>query len=147
MTDSYGSKEDRYPPSVLFERLRSLELKPDDYAVFGSGPLAIRGLLDHVGDLDIITRGSAWDTVMTMGEIVMYGEDVTVDLGNGLTFGRSWAYGDFDIDQLIDEAETIQGIRFAQMSAVVEFKRIAARPKDLEHLELLAHAGLIQTID
>ncbi len=143
MTDAVGSKENRYPPSLLFERLRALKLNPDHHAVFGSGPLAIRGLMDEVGDLDILTRGPAWDQVRAIGEVVMYGDDVTIDLGNGLTFGRSWAYGDFDIDKLIDEAETIRGIRCVQLSAVVEFKRIARRPKDLQHLELLEQRGLI----
>ncbi len=39
---------------VLFDRLRTLSLPEGSFAVFGSGPLAIRGLIDEIGDLDII---------------------------------------------------------------------------------------------
>ncbi len=128
---------------VLFERLRALELPVDDFAVFGSGPLAIRGLIDIVGDLDVITRGSAWDAVKDLGSVVMYGDDMTVDFGNGLTFGRGWDFGVFDIEQLITDAEVIEGLPFVRLGAVYEYKRLANRPKDLRHLELMRAEGLV----
>lgn len=131
-----------YPPETLFARLRLLSLNRGEFAIFGSGPLAVRGLLPMVSDLDILVRGESWDRVKELGAIVMYGDDETVDLFNGLTFGRSWAYGTFDIDALIDEAEIIGGLPFVQLASVVEFKQIARRPKDLEHLALLESAGI-----
>ncbi len=130
--------------TLLFERLRAIELPPDSYAVFGSGPLAIRGLIVEVGDLDVVVRQVAWERVKDQGEVTMHGDHATVDLGNGLTFGRSWAYGDFDIAQLIATAEMIEGLPFVRLESVVEYKLIAARPKDLRHLELLSEAGLIE---
>ncbi len=120
-----------------------MELPPNSYAVFGSGPLAAHRLIDDVGDLDVIVRDVAWDRVKDIGTIVMYGNDPVVDLGNGLTFGRSWAYGDIDVGQLIEDAETIDGLPFVQLKAVVAYKRIAGRPKDLRHIELIESAGLI----
>ena len=128
---------------VLFERLRALNLPVEEHAVFGSGPLAVRGLLSTVGDLDVLCRGSAWEIVSDLGSVVMYGQDRTIDLGNGLTFGTSWAYGDFDVPLLIDEAEVIDGIPFVRLDHVIEFKRIAGRPKDLLHIRLLEEAGYV----
>jgi hypothetical protein len=127
----------------LFDQLRAMQLQPGTYAVFGSGPLAAHRLIDDVGDLDVIVRDAAWDRVKRIGTIVMYGDDPVVDLGNGLTFGRSWAYGDVDIDQLIEEAVEIDGLPFVRLDAVVAYKRIARRPKDLRHIELMESAGLI----
>jgi hypothetical protein len=144
---SYHSRESEYPADLLFERLRALDPNSGDYAVFGSGPLAIRGLIDRVGDLDIICRGAVWGRVKTLGTTIMYGENEVVDLGTGLTFGTSWGYGDFDVDQLIDDAETIEGLEFVRLGAVVEFKRIASRPKDLEHLRLMEDNGLLGAED
>jgi len=128
--------------SELFEALRRLALPSGHYAVFGSGPLAIRGLIEEVSDLDVITRGPAWAAVEGLGTTVMYGEIRTVDLGNGLTFGRSWAFGGFDIDRLIDEAEVIDGLPFVRLGPVLEYKRIAGRPKDLLHIAAVEDAGL-----
>jgi hypothetical protein len=129
--------------SVLFDRLRAMDLPPGSYAVFGSGPLAAHGLIDEVGDLDVIVRDSAWSRVKQLGTVVMHGDDPVVDLGNGLTFGRSWAYGNFDIEQLIEDAQMIDGLPFVRLEAVLEYKRIAGRPKDLRHIELMESAGLI----
>lgn len=120
-----------------------MALPPGSYAVFGSGPLAAHGLIDEVGDLDIIVVDAAWGRVKHLGTIEMHGDDPVVDLGNGLTFGRSWAYGDFDIERLIQDAETIDGLPFVRLETVLEFKRIAARPKDLRHIELVERSGLI----
>ena len=132
-----------YRPELLFDRLRMLDLPIGQYAVFGSGPLAVRGLLEELGDLDVICRGPTWKMVRQLGKVVMQGEDETIDLGNGLTFGTSWAYGDFDIDALIDGAEFIKGLPFVQLDAVVEFKRLAGRDKDLEHISLVEESGLL----
>ena len=127
----------------LFNRLRALDLPNRSFAVFGSGPLAAHGVIDKVGDLDVITRDEAWDVVEQLGTVVMYGDDAVVDLGDGLTFGRSWAYGNVDIERLIDDAELIDGLPFVQLAAVVAYKRIAGRPKDLRHIELMESAGLV----
>lgn len=132
-----------YPAGVLFDRLRALRLTPGEYAIFGSGPLAIRGLVDTVHDLDVIVRGETWERVRALGVVDIKAGDETVDLGNGLSFGRSWGYGNFDIDALIDNAETIEGLPFVRLAAVIEFKRVAGRPKDHEHLRVLENAGLV----
>ena len=120
-----------------------MELPPGTYAVFGSGPLAAHGLIDDIGDLDVIVRYVAWDRVRGIGTIVMHGNDQVVELDNGLTFGRSWAYGDVDIDQLIEDAEIIDGLPFVRLDAVLAYKRIAGRPKDVKHIALMERAGLI----
>jgi hypothetical protein len=135
--------EVEFPAELLFDRLRALELTPGEYAVFGSGPIAVRGLIDTVRDLDVIVRGETWQQVRALGVVVMKGEDATVDLGNGLTFGTSWGYGVFDIEKLIDHAEIMEDLPFVTLDAVIEFKKIADRPKDREHLKLLQMAGLV----
>ncbi len=125
----------------LFDLLRSLELPIGDHAVFGSGPLLVRGVIQEANDLDVISRGRAWDQAVAAGEVVRLPEDGAeiVSCFRGLvTVGRSWAYGDVDIDHLIDTAEVIDGIPFVRLEHVVAFKELARRPKDLDHLDRLA---------
>ena len=129
--------------AALFDRLRAMELPPGSYVVFGSGPLAAHGIIDELGDLDVIIAEEAWDRVQALGLVVMHGDDPVIELGNGLSFGRSWAYGDVDVEYLIEDAEMIDGLPFVRLDAVVAYKRIAGRPKDLRHIELMESAGLI----
>jgi hypothetical protein len=124
----------------LLDRLRDLGLPAGHFAVFGSGPLLVRGIIDDVGDLDVLVKRTAWERVGRMGTLVEIEEGVMiVSLDDGaLTFGRSWAYGDFDIDELIDTADVIEGLPFVRLEHVIAFKQAANRPKDREHLTLLA---------
>jgi predicted nucleotidyltransferase len=125
----------------LFDLLRSLYLAEGDYAVFGSGPLIVRGVIEATNDLDILSRGIAWATAAAAGELVELREHgvTVVSLFDGaITVGTEWAIGDFDVDELIDTAEMIDGIPFVRLEHVVAYKRLAGRPKDLEHLKLLA---------
>ncbi len=122
----------------ILDELRALQLPANDHAVFGSGPLLVRGIIDAVSDLDVLCRGAAWDMVQRLAdsETVEYGARV-VSVG-AISFGTTWGLGDFDIDRLIGEAEMIEGVPFVRLEHVVAYKKFAARPKDLSHLELVA---------
>ena len=55
-----------------------------------------------------------------------------------VTIGNTWAYGEFDIDELIDTAEDIDGFPCVLLEHVVAYTRAAGRPKDREHREVIA---------
>ena len=124
----------------LLEQVRKLDLPPGDFAIYGSGPMLVRGIIEQVNDIDIICRGDAWRQAQTLGRLKYLDEYAlhVVSIDNGLiTFGTSWGIGDFDIDELIDSADQIRGLPFVRLQYVSDYKRIARRPKDLLHLELL----------
>ncbi len=129
------------PNPDLFDLLRSLDLPAGDYAVFGSGPLIVRGVIEPANDLDVVSRGAAWAAALKLGQLVdlpKHGVTITTFFDGALTVGTEWAFGDFDIDELIDTAEMIDGIPFVRLEHVVAYKQIARRAKDVEHLERLA---------
>jgi hypothetical protein len=118
--------------------LRSLDLPPGDYAVFGSGPLLVRGIIARAGDLDVICRGAAWEAAQHLGPAADQEGVPVVSLCGGLvTLGVRWAVGEVNVSHLIDTAEVIEGLPFVRLEHVVAYKRIADRPKDREHLRLL----------
>ena len=128
----------------LFDLLRSLELPVGDYAIFGSGPLIVRGWVEPSNDLDILCRGRAWDEALRVGELVHLEEwnvDVVEVDDGAITIGRRWAIGEFDVDDLIDTAELIAGLPFVELRYVAAYKRIADRPKDRRHLEIMERRG------
>jgi hypothetical protein len=122
----------------LFRYVRDLYLPVGDYAIFGSGPMIVRGIVSGTNDLDIVCRGEAWNMACDTGN-VSYDERHDVSLAshcNGrVTFGKRWAIGTFDIDELIDSAEIIDGLPFVQLKHVVAYKELRASAKDLLHLE------------
>ncbi len=129
---------------TLLETVKELNLIAGDYAIFGSGPLLVRGIIADVNDIDVICRDAAWRQAQELGELVYLDNYdvhvVSIDEGR-ITIGTSWGIGHFDVDQLIDTAEDICGLPYVRLKYVVEYKRIAARPKDIAHLDLLHAAG------
>ena len=77
----------------LFDLLRSLDLPAGDYAVFGSGPLIVRGLIEAGNDLDVISRGAAWDRARQVGDLEhlpAYDVEVVNCFGGEITIGTRW---------------------------------------------------------
>ena len=130
----------------LFNYVIQLGLPQDDFAIFGSGPLIVRGVIPFANDLDIICRNDAWETVRTAGRPHFLPEyDTTVvSMENGaITFGTAWGIGQFDINTLIDTAEILGGLPFVKLQYVIEYKKIRGLPKDLSHIEAAKNAGFL----
>lgn len=124
----------------LFDLLRELRLPRGDYVIFGSGPLAIRGVIATAADLDVVCRGAAWEAVCALAppkSVPPWDVELVSLHDDRLTFGTTWAVGDVDVDDLIDTAEWIDDLPFARLERVIAYKRLLLRPKDLEHLAAL----------
>ncbi len=119
----------------LFNRLRDLHLPKGEYAIFGSGPLGVRGLHD-CHDLDIIVTQKIYQDYKSRPE---WTEKVTLSgstyLDNSsLELYHDWKPGTWNIAQLIHEAEIIDDLPFVQLKHVIEWKKLNGRAKDIEHL-------------
>lgn len=128
----------------LFELLRALRLPAKDYAIFGSGPLIVRGVIPASNDLDVLCRGSAWEAVCALAPprvVAPWGVELVSLYEDRLTFGTTWAIGDVDVDDLIETAERHLGLPFVRLEHVIAYKKLSGRPKDLAHLDALARHG------
>lgn len=126
-----------------FQELLSLHLPTSDYAIAGSGPLFARGLIASVGDLDVVARGEAWRRAVALGPVEdapEAGVHRVVLLDGRVEVLDGWYPQVWDIDELIDGAEIIDGFRFVPLHVVEWTKGRSRRPKDREHLRLLASA-------
>ena len=122
--------------------LHTIGLPCGDFAVCGSGPLLVRGIIDDAADLDILARGAAWEQATSKGELVYLPDhDITIaSFFNGaVTVGDRWAIGSFSVDELIDSADIIAGVPFVGLEHVRSYKRTSGRPKDIKHLEKMDH--------
>jgi hypothetical protein len=102
----------------LMDKLKDYNLDSEDYAVFGSAPLVITGMIDDVNDLDVIIRPSKW-------EFNDEGEYRT----KYIEFFNNWP--EYDIDDLIDNHSFVyNGVRFINPKKVIEYKKSLKRNKD-----------------
>ncbi len=149
-THQFVSHSDLYPtwrlgyrPCMdvsLFDRLRQLHLRPDGYAIFGSGPLAIRNIIPACNDLDILCKQDVWDVVSREGVLKFLPDyDVTVAsfFDGAISFGTEWGIGNFNVIELIETAEMIDSLPFVRLEYVVRYKTIRSSATDLQHLSAL----------
>ena len=123
----------------LLNELLRLELHAEDYAVFGSAPLFVAGLKESLRDVDVIARGTAWEQIQDLARRGILGGPQATPSGRGsmywhreerIEFFDSWTTGYVDIDELIDDAETIDGIPFVRVGDVLRWKAMSGREKD-----------------
>ncbi len=117
----------------FLDELKALDLPPGSFAIFGSGPLAVRGWRE-AKDLDIIVRKPVWDRLSERYP--------TNEKGNGILIGHVEAFADWkpwfdDASMLIDTAEIIDGLPFVRLEHVISWKKSMGREKDLKDLELI----------
>jgi hypothetical protein len=124
----------------LLDEVRALGLPAGHFVLFGSAPLLVRGIVPAAGDVDVLVRGPAWDAAKAIGPVVRlspYDVEVVRLLDGRIEIGTVWGIGTVDVDELINTAETIDGLPFAGLAHVRAYKELADRPKDREHLRLL----------
>ncbi len=124
----------------IFNKLITLGLPTEDFAIFGSGSMFAHGLKDLGHDIDIVARGQAWEKATTLATPVAArsGNALVVELFEGeIEIFNSWGPGEWNINELIDNAEVVEGVRFVQLEQVLKWKKMMNRPKDVEHIALI----------
>lgn len=113
-------------------KLKKLNLPIDKYAVFGSGPIAIRGIRDSK-DIDVIVKQDLWREL-----IKKYPKENKDLIKIGLIeFSPEWFPEFKNINELIDNADVLNGIRFVKLKYVLEWKKKKAREKDKRDVKLI----------
>lgn len=124
----------------LFNQLMELNLPEGKYAIFGSGPLAVREIREN-RDLDLIVTEELFNEYLNNSNWELKRlEDGNEYLKNNnfeIEFYKNWAPGDWDVKKLIKEAEIINGLPFVKLEEVLRWKKIKGREKDLKDIELI----------
>jgi hypothetical protein len=122
----------------FLSELHDLALPAGDHALFGSGPLLVRGWIDEVGDLDVFARGAAWEKATAHGKLVPLPDGVEIAyVGEGVTVLPGWPFGPTSMDRMIDTAEMIDQVPCVRLEHIVAYMRRFDRPKDRERLRII----------
>lgn len=126
----------------LLKYLRDINLPADQFAIFGSGPLAARGLRD-CRDLDIVVTEELWKELLknyfpdteNQEKIILHRSRTTGE--TEIEAFRNWRPIFSDVNSLIDSADIIDGVRFVNLENVKKWKTEMGREKDKADLELI----------
>lgn len=133
----------------LIAQLLEFDLDPDDFLIFGSGPLLAHGVRDVIHDLDIVARGAAWEWARASGSPstgVISGTPAARFGGGKIVFFDRWIAPDenknspyWGADALIERAVIHDELRlrFASLHDVLVYKENLKRPKDIEDIKAI----------
>lgn len=114
------------------DSLKKLNLPKDKFAIFGSGPLAVREIRD-TRDLDIIVKPELWNDLAKKYTLKKHN---LIVIGN-IEIYRDWLPWFDDANMLIDDADIIGGFRFVKLKYLLEWKKAMNREKDRNDIKLI----------
>jgi len=109
----------------LLKKLKTYNLNPNDYVVYGSAPLAVAGYIDDVNDLDVVIKPESWP----FGRVGHYDD-------GEIEFFMEWKPGDGTMQSANDliifhtMRQPYEGHYFVEPKKVIEYKRNLMRSKD-----------------
>jgi hypothetical protein len=107
------------------DELRSLDFPVDEYAIFGSGPLAVRGIRAN-RDIDILVSNEIWNRFSKENT-------GTNKIKRGhIEICQDWKPYFSDSSVLIDDSELIGDFRYVKLSYVLEWKEQSKVKQDRE---------------
>jgi len=111
----------------LLNQLQSLNLPSDQFAVFGSGPLGVRGLRP-INDLDLIVTAELWEVLAERYSVISHDHGLKkIQIGD-IEILDGWYPEVSSVEQLIAEADVFDGVRFVRLHSVLEWKRLRGNP-------------------
>ncbi len=127
-----GVKEDNSKFKKNLSILKKLKLPTEEYALFGSSPLAIHGIRDSE-DIDIIVKTRLWDELVKKYPP----ENEKLIKIKSIEIYKNWLPWIDDINKLINDAEIIGGVRFVKLNYVLDWKKAFGREKDIKDIQLI----------
>ena len=102
----------------LLDILSQYNLPKGKYAIFGSAPLLVSGMIDNINDLDVIVKPKYWP----FGEKDSYRTEE-------IEFFKSWP--GFNVNDLINNHSfNYKGFKFINPDKVLDYKKELKRDKD-----------------
>jgi len=122
----------------LLRELKALNLPPDQFAIFGSGPLGIRGIRE-INDLDLVVLPELWQELAKkypVKKIKIDPKRYKAFLSKNIEVASKPMFG-FKAREMIESADIIDDIRFVNLETTIEWKKKAGREVDLRDIKLI----------
>lgn len=124
---------------IIIDRIKALNLPPDQYVVIGSGILDALNLR-HAKDIDISTTKKLHQRLRQSGkweEKTKYDKVFLVSDGVEINPQLNWDKYPTTTEEAIESAMIINGVPFLNIEETIKFKTALGRPKDLADIKLL----------
>ena len=122
----------------LIDKVKKLNFPLGKYALFGSAQMCLRGLrecknIDIIVTSDLYTK-LKFEPIWNVAIVKSGSESLNFE---NIEIFRDWKPGDWNIKELIDKAEKIEGVPFVRIENVLKWKQLMNREKDIKDIETI----------
>lgn len=110
------------------DTLKELNIPKDDFVIYGSAPMVLRGLKEKNNDLDVLVRDSLWDMLSVKYPNNVNGDYIDI---NGVSFTHTDKNFLGNIDEVIKNSDIIDGYHIL---SILETKRWKEKVGGERHL-------------
>lgn len=110
------------------DALKELNIPKEDFVIYGSAPMVLRGLKEKNNDLDVLVRDSLWDKLSVKYPNNVNGDYIDI---NGVSFTHTDKNFLGDIDEVIKNSDIIDGYHIL---SILETKRWKEKVGGERHL-------------
>lgn len=120
----------------LIGQLKKLNIKEDKFILFGSAPMAVRGLKE-AHDLDVIVKKDIWKDLIKKYPIEKTAMGNPLIRIGDIEIFEDWAPWFKNVDILFKDCDIINGIRYVKLKYVIQWKETYSRDKDKKDVALI----------
>ncbi len=122
----------------LLKKVRELNFPIGEYVIFGSAIMCIMGIR-KCHDIDIVVSEKLWEKCLDsnnwiLGKALSGSDKMTFE---NIEIFKNWSPGEWNISELINTAEIIDEIPFANHNHLINWKKMMNREKDKIDIELI----------
>lgn len=124
----------------LFQKVKDLNFPQEQYALFGSMPMGVRGIRES-HDADIIVTESLFNKLKGGGEwkirLTLRNTEGLINEDGDVEILKDWGPGGWNVGELIKGAEIIGGLPFVRLGEVLKWKKLIESEKSQKDVELI----------
>lgn len=111
------------------DTLNSMNIPQNEYVIYGSAPLVIRGLKEKNDDLDVLATDSLWDKLKMEYPDKLKGDYIDV---NGVSFTHRSSDFFGPMDNIMKNSDLIDGYHIMNLTETMKWKEKTGKEKHLE---------------
>lgn len=116
------------------DKLKALNIEKEDFVIYGSAPMVLRGLKEKNNDLDILVKDNVWDKLKMEYPNNINGDYIDID---GLSFTHTDKDFLGDINEAMKNSDIIDGFHILNLIQTKKWKEKVGSKKHLEDAKVI----------
>lgn len=116
------------------EKLKSFNIEKEDFVIYGSAPMVLRGLKKKNDDLDILVKDNVWEKLKSEYPNNINGDYIDID---ELSFTHTDKDFLGDIDEVMKKTDIVDGFHILSLLQTKEWKEKVGSEKHLNDAKVI----------